>query len=850
MKWTLISIFSLILLLVASGFIIIFFYEDEIEQYFVRELNKTLKADVQIEDIEFSVFSKFPDASIEFINVTAYSPEGIKKGEFKNIDANVLFTSASLFLQFNIMDVFTGDYTVKKIYISDGTANVLVDSKGNDNYHIFKETSDTTKADFEVALKKITLSEMKLNYVNKIKNVDIQTYTDDFVLAGDLSAETYTLETTGTLSIDKVMVDNVNYVNGNHASLSMDLDVDNEKVTVSDGYFSLADLGFVVYGSYWIDKNYIDLEVKGKDINIQSFLSLLPSEYRGQTAGYYSSGTFFVNAKVKGEISNTSTPLVETKFGIKNGEINKTGTDLTLTNLSLDGIYSNGKDKDGKSYLKLSNFNSELGKSKISGNYMAENISSPKVQIELDMDADLEEIYEFFEFESVSSMKGHAKANLNFLGNLNNLADISKDAFLKSKTQGFIEFSGVTMEMEKYSYLLKELNGKLLFKNNDLKIDSLAFTINESDFFTTGYLKNLISYIMLEDQKISVEGDIKCHNLNVEDVIPKTRGTSLAGGESGKIILPDDINLNINLKVDRFSFGKFDADRVQGKVIYANKQIETRNFTFSSLQGNIRADVSILQNDLLNFYVFCKSELSNIDITKLFYSFNNFSQDFIVDKNLKGSINALIMLKAEWTNDLEVIEDKIVADGKVEINNGELVNFEPMERLSSFISLNELKHIRFERLSNNIIIKDRTVKIPEMKITSSALNLDISGEHTFDNLIDYKFKILLSEVLFKKAKSNKKENGEFGEIEDDGLGKTSLYLSMKGTVDDYKVTYDTKKVRGVIKENLQEEGKKLKEILNSEFGLYKKDSALIRKKEEEKEKEKEKNPVTIIWEDE
>jgi hypothetical protein len=90
----------------------------------------------------------------------------------------------------------------------------------------------------------------------------------------------------------------------------------------------------------------------------------------------------------------------------------------------------------------------------------------------------------------------------------------------------------------------------------------------------------------------------------------------------------------------------------------------------------------------------------------------------------------------------------------------------------------------------------------------------------------------MSDVIWRKAKSKKKENTEFGYIEDDREGKMSLYLRMTGTVDDYKIGYDSKGVKEKWKQDLKEEKKTVKQLLNSEFGFFKKDTTLNEPKDE------------------
>ena len=89
------------------------------------------------------------------------------------------------------------------------------------------------------------------------------------------------------------------------------------------------------------------------------------------------------------------------------------------------------------------------------------------------------------------------------------------------------------------------------------------------------------------------------------------------------------------------------------------------------------------------------------------------------------------------------------------IEKGELIKFEPMKVLSKYISVSELEDIKFSTLQNQIEIKDRKVFIPKMDIISSAMNVTLSGVHGFDNSVDYHFKVLMSDILFTKAKKAK-----------------------------------------------------------------------------------------------
>jgi hypothetical protein len=152
----------------------------------------------------------------------------------------------------------------------------------------------------------------------------------------------------------------------------------------------------------------------------------------------------------------------------------------------------------------------------------------------------------------------------------------------------------------------------------------------------------------------------------------------------------------------------------------------------------------------------------------------------------------------------------------------------------------DLNHIRFSTLTNTVSIADRKLSIPMMEINSSALNISGSGVHDFDNNIDYHLRLLMSDVLGKKVKQN---SDEFGEIADDGLGRTQLFLGMKGTVDNPKFTYDRKAVAEKVKGDIKAEKQNLKAMLKSEFGMFRKDSTVVTHQQKKKKEE-----MQIEWE--
>ncbi len=833
-----------IILLLGTGIIITVVYGDDIKQYFISKLNHYLNTEIKVGDVEFSVFKKFPSASIEFTDVVAMSAPGFKTKTFKGINTDTLLVAKDVFLEFNILDIFSKNYKIKAINISQGRSWIFIDPEGGDNYHFWKTPENNDSASFKLDLQDIELNHFTLKFYNNAQNQEITCSTPDFSISGKFNDDNYELKTRGDLKVKKFSVNHVNYIKSDALSLHLKFDVNNKKFSVKSGKVNIGDISFDVNGWYSYIDSKIDMKINGKELDVVSFLSVLPESIRKKLNGFSSTGTFYFDTHISGNIGYDKTPEITTAFGIEQATIVQEKSGVELTHIFAKGNFSNGNTQSTQSCeLSLDTIYATMGNSKFSGSYYVKNFNSPHIKLRLSGDFDLAQLKNFFAIDTLKILEGRMTGDFTFSGDVSDLSEISAADYRNAHSNGKVTLQNTNMSFAGGKDEYKKINAGFTFHNNDVRIDSLSFLLNDYDFEVSGYFKNLIAYLMLKDEPLFIEARIHSRYIDLKKFL-----TGNSENNNPGIALPDNIKLSANVSLDKLDYGKFSASRASGFIDIDKKVLTFTSLNLEALGGTLKADgaLKILKDN--GILLQTTANLKTININSLFYSFDNFGQTFILDKHLKGTINADLTVSTEWNNKMELDQKKLIANCSMQINNGELVEFEPMYKLSDYIALSELRQIKFASLTNDILIKERKVIIPHMEIKSSAFNIELSGEHTFDNVFDYKLKVLLSEILSNKAKKAKKENEEFGQVEDDGLGRTSLFLSIKGTVDDYKISYDTKQVKEHIKENLKQEKENLKTILNEEFGWFKNDSTVIKKQQKKEEIKKPK--FLIEWDEE
>jgi hypothetical protein len=293
--------------------------------------------------------------------------------------------------------------------------------------------------------------------------------------------------------------------------------------------------------------------------------------------------------------------------------------------------------------------------------------------------------------------------------------------------------------------------------------------------------------------------------------------------ESQKVNIPENLIFNLKCNIGKLSFEKFESQNIAGEISIKDQKIAVTDLSFKAMDGDVKLNaVANAKGEAIA--ITAAADLVSINISKLFYQCNNFGQSTLNEKHLKGFATSGIEFSGEWSKSLEANLKSILATGTITIERGELMNFSPLESLSKYIEIQELRDIKFSTLQSSIRIKNEVITIPKTSIRNSAMNVDLWGTHTFKNEIDYHIQLLLSELLANKKRSNKELDEELSLVENDPENRRSVFIRMTGTVDNPVIKYDRRGLKQKIGEDMKAEKQNLKQILKEEFGLFKKDS--------------------------
>jgi AsmA-like C-terminal region len=818
-----ISIAIAILLTFAISMSLIF--EEEVSQYLVEELNEILLSEIEVEEVSFSVLRKFPKATLEFKNVTAFTKTGYRK-KIKGLNTDTLFHAKSIFVQMDLSNIFSKNYTINTISFDQGQINLFTDHLGDPNYIFWEIKPEEQNENFNLELTEVNIVNTDIVYCNEVTDLLINAHADKIDFEGNFSRQNYLMKIKSALNIRELSVKNTKYVENKKLKAKIELDIINNLISIKQGYLNLQNLKFDINGNIENSESLkTDLAISGNNLHLPTFVKYLPSDIKKEMEMIsFQSGNITLKLNISGENTGRDLPHIEALFLISDAQLFEERTEFRIDNINIDGLFNNGEfNSSAHSEITFKSFDAAMESNSFSGDFKLKNLVNPYIELNMDTELKFSEIKEIFDLDTLEVFEGDATANIAYNGTYTDLKNFTfSDLFTKDFVGG-VQIDNGEFKFKNNPVLITEISGELNLRNT-LHADSIYFEIGENDFLINGRISKLYEYFN-ESQIININAKLYSEKTNLNELAPLFE-TKSETGEDASYRFPDKLAMQLRLNIKNLELGKFNATNVKGNMNYKPGMFSLHQIAFNSMNGNVKAGGVILQKQNNDFHVKTQCRLSSININNLFYSLNNFGQEFITNKNLGGSITGDVYFTSEWSDKIEVYKETVVSDCDITITNGELNDFEPMMGLSRFIDVDELKSIKFSELKNKITINDEKIEIPQMDIKSSALNIIASGEHNFDNTYSYHMQVLLSDLLSGKRKRAKKKRLEGEVSQEDDEGRITLYLRLEGDSEDSKVRYDRKAARAVRKESMKEEKSELKDILNDEFGWYKGDSTV------------------------
>jgi hypothetical protein len=814
-KWIVIPILSACLLI--SGFV--FFFKDRICGLVLTEVNTYLKVPLHVSDMDLVFWSSFPNLSVDLNQL--YIQES-----FPNAQASdTLFYTEQARLTFNPWDIYQGKYHVKQIRVNPGKLVIRYDAQGKENFDVLKPSQSKTKANFNVSLKEVKIRGLRCVYDNASSKQYLSTTFINTRIKGDFSADAFVTTAIGKMKLGRLKSGEITLLRNKNAEFDLALDVNQLKglFSLKKADLSIEHLPFSVKGMVGPDS--LQFTVQSKNIQLTQLVNEFSLDAAKDVQSFKGSGKVDFHLELAGALSAVDPIGIDADFGIQNGELTEPDLGLTVQDIQLTGKYSNTGEHG--EFISLKNIRFRTAGGPFSGEVELREFDRPKVEGSAKGNVDLALIHSIFHLPSIDEVRG----NLGIQTNVK-LATNAAGELVVNECNGQLELKNISIKLNEDKRRFREVNGRLFLHGNAAGIENTSLKVGSSDIKLKGIFENIFPYINGKgDLKTSVL--LASKNLCVEDLGSTSKEMKI---ETGQLYsLPDNIRGEISLHIEKLRYGKHEFDHLVSKMNIEQRCLQFPQMSLVNAEALLSGSLIIEEKEPEKFMLTTQLDGKNLKFKALFKEWENFGQSVIQEQHISGRAEANVFFRAPFTLAKGITYAGIEAKIVLKVYNGHLKNVPSFKDITESLKTNsgklvlgneniqqledKLKDVNFQTMENSIFIKNGQVEIPKMTIRSTALDMDLSGRHSFNDEIDYRFAF-----RFRDLKAFKSQT-EFGQVIDDGTG-IRLFLRMHGTLDKPIYEWDTEGRKAHAKEYRIEEKSQAKSMLKAEFGFFQKDSTV------------------------
>ncbi len=802
--------------------LVIYFISDKLEAVVLKEINDQLAVEGSFKDFEITFWETFPRVSLKINN--------LKLNESKSVFNKPFLEADKFYLQLNLWKAIRGKYELEKIK----SKNVVVRmgySKGVSNFDLFKENKDSSSSGLNLDLQSIEFINASYEFLDAEEKSYIFYSFDLFQSKGEINPDyiAFKVLANGTCNSFLLQGDTINIDKRTDLQTELKYSFEDEKLEFLGGNLAIDASDFEINGSIqFSDKNEIDLHLKSEGNSIKQVIGLLPREVTANAKDWESEGKFGVEASIKGGFEGKNTPEIDAKLFVSEASIQSNLNGVGLENLNIEASLFLGQKQQS---LQLTKLSFDFDKQNFKAALDIQDFEKPKVVGWASGVLDLGSLVAFLG-DSAMPMSGILDCAIDINSSFSQWGDAGV-LLREGGIQGQITCTNVSLASDQYT--LEKVNGTLIFDKNNLKSSSLEGLLNKYNGKASFNLQN---YLSLLSSSPSVFGNltIQLETINLDEIITNEAITETSENNDPENDIFESLkgmNLELKLSLKSLIYNKEKIENIRSKLSIENQNILINQLFANLNEGTLNVNGAIKKREDQMYLGRFELEGSKLNIQKLFALFGNFGQEEITEKNIEGKITFLSQIALIFDKAGNIQKENIYAFTDLSIENGVLKKVEAMKSLSKFAEISELENIRFQTLHNTFEISDGVLNFPYMDMGNSVLNLKIKGNHSFDNYMDYTFRVRLSEALASKYKWRSRKNKE--EFEDFGDKGVALFINMKGYPDDLKFSVEKigttiPKVSGnTIVETLGTEKNELKDIIRTEFS---------KEKREERDKEK------------
>ncbi|NLP58651.1 AsmA family protein [Lutibacter sp. B1] len=729
-----------VLIFIISLIAVPYLFKDKLKELVVTSVNNNLNARFAFEDVDLSLLSSFPQASLKLKNLSL-----INNAPFEN---DTLVFVKNLDLEMPISALFKGEsetIDITAISIDEAYINIISNKEGIANYDIFKssENKDTdtiNNSGFNFAVKKYEIKNSNIKYEDETSNMMLILNEFNHSGSGDLSAEQSKLDTKSSTLIS-FKYGETNYFENSELILEALFGIDLKTNTYSflKNEANISGLPLTFDGNLVLGENGQDINISFKtpSSSFKNFLAVMPKEYSKNLDNVKTEGDFKVEGIIKGFNNDERIPNIDINIASNNASFKYPDLPKEVRDIVINATVKNETGLLKNTAVNINAFNFRIDQDVFKSNGTVKNITiNPLISANLNGVINLANISKAYPIKQEEALEGILKMDVSTAFDMD---AIEKSKYERIKSSGNLTLNNFNYTSKEFSNPVKISAAAVNFTPEVITLKQFNATTGKTDINATGTINDLIGFVIsgkeLKGNFIITSNTFSVNDFMAEAAVDTTQVTT----KKSALKIPAFLNCTISADAKTVLYDNLKLQNVKGVLVIKDEKVALQNVTSSVFGGSLAFAGNVSTKEATPTFKM-DVKMDAVDISDSFNGLDLLTALAPISNVIKGKLNTTLQfsgnLNEEFTPNLNSLSGNAFA--QILTQNIKPENAPLLNALTSQLQFIDLDKLDLKDIKTQFDFEGGKVNVKPFQLKYKDIDIAISGSHNFDKTMGYK----------------------------------------------------------------------------------------------------------------
>ncbi|MDI1257532.1 MAG: AsmA-like C-terminal region-containing protein [Flavobacterium sp.] len=357
----------------------------------------------------------------------------------------------------------------------------------------------------------------------------------------------------------------------------------------------------------------------------------------------------------------------------------------------------------------------------------------------------LAKIYKVFSKKGLD-LDGFIKADLAFRGKQ---SDATNGRYSKLNNKGTLTLRNIRMRSEVLPQPFVINNGTFAFHQDKMSFTNFTATYGQSDFRMSGFMENVINFALSKDAVLKGNFTIKSDYLKVDEFMAATEvkpatinaQQEKAIVETGVVLIPKNLNLNLNAAFEKINFEGLNINNLQGKIIVNKGQLTLDKTQFNLIGCQVGMDAVYRDETPERAFFDYKIKATDFDVKRAYNEIEMFRTTVTSAKSAQGIISLDYQISGKLNKEMQPIYPSLKGGGTLSVKQVKLKGFKMMSAVSKKTGRTSIKNPDVTKVEIKSTIKNNIITFERFKFKFAGFRPRFEGTTSFDGRLNIKMRL-------------------------------------------------------------------------------------------------------------